>query len=131
MAQRATTTDDIGAEIDKLDALDEKLKKANAKAREAKEAFDAQKEHVMETLAAQNLEGGKGKKKSVTIGEKEVGHIKDMEKFWNFVHRNKAGELLENRISNPAYRELLKARKGRPIPGVETVKVKKLYLTSR
>ena len=131
MTQRDVKTADVGAEIDKLAPLDEKLKKANAAAKAAKEAFDEQKEFVMEVLAQRNLDGGKGKKKSVTIGEEEVGQIKDAEKFWNFVHRNKANELLQNRISNPAYRELLQVRKGRPIPGVETVKVKKLYIHSR
>ena len=131
MTQRDVKTADVGAEIDKLAPLDEKLKKANAAAKAAKDAFDEQRDFVMDVLAYRNLDGGKGKKKSVTVGDEEVGKITDTEKFWNFVHRNKANELLQNRISNPAYRELLQVRKGRPIPGVETVKVKKLYIHSR
>ena len=121
----------IGAEVDKLAELDDKLKEVRAQERKLKAAYDDQVSTVLEVLESTGQEGAKGKLKSVTIVRQEVGKVEDADKFWNFVFRNKARELLQMRVSNPAYLELLASRKGKPVPGMETIEVKKLSVHSR
>lgn len=122
---------DVGKEVDYLDKLEEDYRAKNKVAEEAKKKLDEQKQRVMDVLESMNLEGAKGSKKSVTVGEDEVGKITDFERLWQFAKRGNHPQLFQRRLSNPAVQELIKNRKGKEIPGVEVVPIKKIYIRSR
>lgn len=121
----------IGAEVDKLDKLEEDVRKKNKAAEEAKKALDEQKQRVMDILESTGQEGAKGKRKSVTVGEDDVAKIEDFDRLWQFAKRGNHPQLFQRRLSNPAVQELIKNRKGKEIPGVEVVPIRKLYIRSR
>lgn len=121
---------DLGKEVDKLAELEAKVKKAKVPYEAADKAFKEQKDRVMELLEAENLTGAKGTKKSVSITEEEVAQVSDWEKFWNFVFRGKHSQLLQRRVSNPAFRELLGMRKGKDIPGASKLTTKRLSINT-
>lgn len=121
----------IGKEVDKFSEISERLKKVRSEERKIVAELEEQKQVVFDLLDQTGQEGAKGTKVSVTIGHDEIGTIDDPEKFWNFVYRNKEGNLLQLRLSNPAFQELMKHRKGRPIPGTGMITKRKLYIHTR
>lgn len=128
MTQRKTK---IGPEVDKLDKLRNEVSKLNKQLEEVRKAKTAQENKVMSLLEEQGLEMGAGTAITASIVEEEIGSLKDWEKFFQFARRQNAPELIQHRISQPAFREMLQHRKGKQIPGTELVTLKKLSVTAR
>lgn len=76
------------------------------------------KEHIINTLPKSRQEGAQGKMARVTIVKKDVPQVKDWDAFYGYVHKHKAYELLQRRLSAEALTERLDA--GKKVPGVET-----------
>ena len=61
---------------------------------------------------------------SVSITTSVVADVKEWDSFYAFIAKNKFFHLLQRRVSEPAYRELLDA--GKKVPGVLPFTKKKL-----
>lgn len=127
MAVRKTT---LGASIDSLQKQREKVRKLSKELDTLKEALKADEAKVMEMLQEQGMDKATGKLATVSISESQVPSVQDWDAFYKFIGRNKAWYLLQRRTNAAPYRELLETRRGRKIPGVETVTKHTLNLRS-
>jgi hypothetical protein len=85
------------------------------------------KEFLLETLAANKLEGAKGRLATAATRRTVVPVLKEWDLFTEYVRKNRAFDLFERRVSRLAFRERLDA--GKTVPGVEPFTVVELSLT--
>ena len=71
----------------------------------------------MERLEAEGLDKASGSKATVSISANTVANVEDWDSFWSYIIKNKYTHLLQRRVSDPAYRELLE--QGKRVPGVQ------------
>lgn len=109
-----------------LDALISDLYDTRAAITEANKEVDALKlkrddleARLLEAMDAVGTEQARNKLATATITERVMPKITDWEKYYSFIHRNKAYYLLERRPASTAFRETLEGRT-KPIPGAET-----------
>lgn len=110
----------IGERIDDLVEQREKMRTIQKGLDELKAVYDMDVIKILETLDEQGLPKASGKIGTVSIKETTVAHVLDWDKVYNFILRSKAFHLMQRRISDGAFREQLKIRKGKRIPGVES-----------
>lgn len=86
------------------------------------DAFKEQEEllrnHIINTLPKSEASGISGKIANAKIVTKAVPRVMDWEKFYAYVNKNKAFELLQRRLNDGAIQE--RWDDGKEIPGVET-----------
>lgn len=117
----------IGDLIDRMWMTREKKRLLNEKVAELDKDLAMLEADIQDRLAQENLDGGRGKKASVSVGEEIVANITDFDALCKYVKRTGYFHLFHRRISNPAFRELA-AKK--PVPGLEAFTKKKLNLTT-
>lgn len=115
-----TSTETLGASIDRLHALRDKKRKADAAAKKIEGEIKPLENEIMERMDAEQVGSSAGKLGSVKISEVVVPTVKDWDAFYTYIIRNKAFYLLERRPTSIAYREELKSRNDKPLPGVES-----------
>lgn len=120
-----------------LDALISELFETRAAITDANKEVDAlkAKRDDLETrlLAAMDAVGtdqSRNKQATATITERIMPKITDWDKFYNFIHRERAYYLLERRPAATAFRETLEQRT-RPIPGAETFTKRTVSIRTR
>lgn len=118
----------IGATIDNLWALREQKKKAEEAIKEIEAKIKETEETLTERLEAEGMEKATGTKATISIGTSVVADVQDWDEFWKYIIKNKYTHLLQRRVSEPAYRELLDA--GKKVPGVLPFTKKKLNFRS-
>lgn len=118
----------IGATIDNLWALREQKKKAEEAVKEIEAKIKEAEETLTERLEAEGMEKATGTKATISIGTSVVADVQDWDEFWKYIIKNKYTHLLQRRVSEPAYRELLDA--GKKVPGVLPFTKKKLNFRS-
>lgn len=121
-ARPATT----GSIIDKLWAARESKRLLEVQIKEVGVQIEDIETALMERLGAEGLEKATGSKASVSITSSVNADVQDWDTFWTFIIKNKYSQLLQRRVSEPAYRELLEA--GKKVPGVQPFTKKKLNL---
>ena len=67
-----------------------------------------------------------GKLGTVSISTNVVANVEDWDALYPYIAKNKLWHLLQRRVSDPAYRELLDA--GKKVPGVQPFSKKRLNL---
>lgn len=92
-----------------------------------KEQETALEEYVLANYQAQGIAGARGKLASVAVRELTVPTVVDWGKFYAYIARTKAWELLQKRPGSEACRERWAA--GKVIPGVEQFKKLNLSVT--
>lgn len=110
----------IGAQIDELHELREKLRNLEKMKQGMQKRKDQLEFDLMASLEAQELSSGRGNTATVTIQRTTLPNIKDWDEFYKFISENDAFYLLERRPAAIAYRELLEARGGEAVPGAES-----------
>lgn len=120
---RPTTT---GAIIDQLWAARKEKRLLEAQTKEVGSKIEEIEGTLMERLGAEGLEKATGSKASVSISSSVNADVQDWDAFWAFILKNKYTHLLQRRVSEPAYRELLEA--GKKVSGVVPFTKKKLNL---
>lgn len=132
-------TPTIGQLIDKLHSIREKRAELAAKDKPLEVEEKELRDSIMAALAAQGTDEGKSKKLKVSITYNTVANVKDWDAFWNFILKGKGqyNHLLQRRVSDPAYRELVslaendkKLAKALAEAGVESFIAAKLNLRS-
>lgn len=121
----------IGDVIDLMHKQREKIREAEAKANELKEAYREQEEVLEQLMKDANLEKASGKLATAARRSSVVPQVRDWDKFYAFIHRTKSYHLLERRAAAAPYRELLTERKGKDIPGVEPFTKYSISLTTK
>lgn len=100
----------LGTAIDKLWKLKETQKIADSKASEAAAAFKAFEAEVIELLKGQGARKSTGKFANFSIKASIVPVSKNWDLLYPYIYRNKAGYLLERRLSVTACRELFDSK---------------------
>lgn len=102
--------------------LDEKVKAFNT-------AYEALEAELINALDAQKSTRGDGEKASVSISESVVPAVKDWDALWAYIFKGKHKQLMQLRISAPAWRELCELKK--PPPGIESFTKRTINLTTK
>ena len=85
------------------------------------------KQSIVEKLQELNAESMSGKMATASIKTSVVPKVADWQKLYAYIHKNKAFELLHQRISSTAWSELVDS--GKSVPGVDEVELTDLSLT--
>lgn len=120
---------DLGACADLLWTTREKRYALQKQVTECEEHESALKEHLINTLPKSKAEGITGKLARATIGRKVVPTVKDWTKFYQYIAKNKAWELLQRRVGEKAVMERWEA--GKTVPGVDRFDVITVHLNKR
>lgn len=87
------------------------------------------KEHLINNLPKEDAEGAVGKLATATISQKVKPYIKDWEKLKAYIKKNKAVDLLEEKLSEKAV--MARWEDGKKIPGIEEFTIISLKLNKR
>ncbi len=107
----------VGALIDQMSRLREERRVIAEQDKVLKAAYDATEMQLIEALDKQDTRKGEGKLASASIGEVVVAQKLDWNETMKWIARTKNFQLVQQRISDPAYRELRAL--GKVIPGLE------------
>lgn len=125
-AAKATAQPTLGSDIDLMFELREKKRKLEAAIKEIEGQATLVEERLMESMEKQGIDKSTGKNASVSVTSNTVANVDDWDAFGAFIVKNKFLHLLQRRVSDPAYRELLEA--GKKVPGVQPFTKKRLNL---
>lgn len=119
----------LGALIDQMHALREKKRELEASVKDLEGQASILEAQIMDGMAEQGLEKMSGALGTVSISSTTVANVTDWDAFWAYIHKMKYGHLIQRRVSDPAYRELIEA--GKKVPGTEPFIKKRLNLRAR
>lgn len=119
-----TRAPSVGAVIDQIWAVREEKRRLESQVKEVAAKIEELESALMERLETEGLEKASGTKASVSVGTSVVADVQDWDSFWAYIIKNKYTHLLQRRVSEPAYRELLDA--GKKVPGVQPFTKRKL-----
>ena len=122
----AKLTGSIGDMIDQLVTLRDRKRELEAKLAEVEGEYKGVEEQLMEQLEAQGIEGSKGAKASCSITKNTVANVTDWDALFAYIKKTGFFHLLQRRVTDTSYRELLEA--GKKVPGVEPFTKKRLNL---
>ena len=105
----------IGKTIDKVFALRKKKTDLEAALKDVEGQIADLNSEVMETLGAAGLEKTSTKQGTVSISVSIDAQVEDWDTLLAYIYKNKYGHLLQRRVSNPAWRELIE--QGKKVPG--------------
>ena len=120
----------IGSVIDDMWKLREQKRAAEAIVKAIDEKISAQEEIVFERLEKEGLKKADGTKASCSIGESVVASVTDWDALHAYIHKTKHYHLLQKRVADLAWRELMALNKGKGVPGTEAFTKRKLNLRS-
>lgn len=119
----------LGALVDQMWSLREQKRELDASIKDLEGQIADKESLIMEQMASQGLDKMSGALASVSITTNTVAQVEDWDAFWAFIHKKKYGHLLQRRVSDPAYRELLE--QGVVVPGVSPFSKQRLNLRVR
>lgn len=119
----------LGACIDLMYKLKQERAAIEKTAGAVREQEDELEKHLLETFAKTDLEGARGKLAVAGINMSTVPTVKDWDKLYAYILKNKAWDLLQKRASAAAFRERWDDKV--IVPGVEVFTVIKLSLKKR
>lgn len=118
----------MGEMIDKMAETRDKKRVLESSIKELDGVIADLESQIMESMAAQGVDKMTGKLASVSITTNTVAQVEDWDAFLAYVYKMKFGHLLQRRVSDPAYRELLE--QGKKVPGVQPFSKARLNLRS-
>jgi hypothetical protein len=107
----------VGALIDEMSSIRERRRAIAAEDSELEKTYKALDEELIAAMDAQGTSKSTGKKASASISEIVVANKLDWMAFMAWMARTKNFQLVQQRVSDPAYREL--RTQGKKIPGLE------------
>jgi len=117
----------LGNRIDALYALRQMRLEVQRKADDLKAQETAAREEIMELLDSMGMVKGTGLHATCGITTKTEPVVADWEQVHEFIRRENRFDLLQKRLSAPAWRDLREA--GVLVPGTDAVPVRDLSLT--
>lgn len=116
----------IGPSIDYLAELREQKRELESKVKMIETEYAGIEAMLMEQLDKGGMAKATGKKATASITEIVVGNLVDADKLHAYIKRTGYFHLLQQRLSDPACRELFESKGA--IPGVEPFTKKRLNL---
>jgi hypothetical protein len=107
----------VGALIDQLWATREVKRDIESQLKEVEARIAELNTELMERMEQEGLDKASGTKATISVSTNTVAAVEDWDEFWKYILKNKYTHLLQRRVSDPAYRELLEA--GKKVPGVQ------------
>lgn len=126
MVTKTAPAASIGALIDRMWAVREQQRGLEKQIGELDQVLDDLDNQLRERMGEAELDKATGAKASASISTTVVADVQDWDKFWTYILKNKYTHLLQRRVSDPAYRELLNA--GKKVPGVQPFIKKRVNL---
>ena len=126
-AKASTRPASVGALIDQMWALREKKRVLEASAEEITKQMTVIEETLTERMDAEGVAKSTGSKATVSFTTSIIAVPQGEEgwaKFYEFIAKKKYWHLLQKRVSEPAYREVLTALNGGGA-GMDLMKVRK------
>lgn len=114
----------IGKTIDKIFSLRKKKAELEAAVKDVEGQIALLDAEVLEALEASGVEKTATKHGTVSISTSTVAQVTDWDAFLTYIYRNKYGHLLQRRVSDPAWRELIE--QGKKVPGTTGFTKKRL-----
>lgn len=114
----------MGKAIDKIFALRKKKAELEAAVKDVGGQISDLESELMEAMAAAGMEKAATKAGSVSMSASTVAQVVDWDAFYAYIYKNKFGHLLQRRVSDPAWRELLE--QGKKVPGTTGFTKKRL-----
>lgn len=100
----------LGKLIDKLNDVREKRRKLAEQDKALAAEYAELEETVKQRLAAEGMDKATGKKATVSTSSVTVANVKDWDAFHAFIKKSGHFHLLQRRVSDPAFRELLEQK---------------------
>ena len=114
----------LGKAIDKIFALRSKKAELEAAAKDVERQIADLDVEILESLEASGLEKTATKAGSVSISMSTVAQVTDWDEILDYIYKKKYGHLLQRRVSDPAWRELIE--QGKKVPGTTGFTKKRL-----
>lgn len=119
----------VGAIIDQMWAAREEKRRLEEQVKEVEVKIKQIEGDLTERMKAEGLEKATGSKATASFGKPTVcGNVTDWDTLWPYIAKNKYFHMVQRRINDAAYRELLEM--GKKVPGVEAFTKQRLNLTS-
>lgn len=115
-----------GATVDQLIKLREKKRDMEASVKSLEGQIEDMQSQLLEQMEASGTDKLSGKLGTASISTSVVANVEDWDALYPYIAKNKLWHLLQRRVSDPAYRELLDA--GKKVPGVQPFSKKRLNL---
>lgn len=128
-ATRTRKAPTLGDRIDEMWKLREQKRELEASIKDLDGRISTIESELMEKMAEQGVDKMTGSHASVSISTTTVANVEDWDAFLAYIYKNKFGHLLQRRVSDPSYRELLEA--GKKVPGVNPFNKQRLNLRAR
>lgn len=125
-APKKTAAPTPGEEIDALFELREKKRKLEASIKDLEGQASLIEERLMENMDKDGIDKMTGRKASVSISTTTVANVEDWDSFLAWIYKTKNGHLLQRRVSDPAWREMVEIKK--VVPGTQPFTKKRLNL---
>lgn len=106
-----------GAIIDNIWAMREEKRRLEVEVKEVEARIKTAQDQLMDRMQTEGIEKATGTKASVSLNSTVVADVQDWDAFWPYIAKNKFWHLVQKRVSDPAYRELLDL--GKKVPGVQ------------
>ena len=114
----------LGKTIDKVFALRKKKAELESAVKDVEGQIANLDAEILESLEASGLEKTATKAGSVSISMSTVAQVTDWDEFLDYIYKKKYGHLLQRRVSDPAWRELIE--QGKKVPGTTGFTKKRL-----
>lgn len=115
-----------GTAVDQLIKLREKKRDLEASVKSLEGQIEDMQSQLLEQMEASGTDKLSGKLGTASISTSVVANVEDWDALYPYIAKNKLWHLLQRRVSDPAYRELLDA--GKKVPGVQPFNKKRLNL---
>ena len=117
----------LGGCVDMVYKMREGRLQAQKKVDEMKAQEGAVHDYIINSFKKDEIEGAKGKVASASINQSVVAQVDDWEKFYEYIAKESAFDLLQRRVNDGAYRARLEDKL--TVPGVQPFTVTKLSVT--
>ena len=105
----------IGKSIDKVFLLRKKKAELEAAMKDVEGQIADLDAEIMEAMHQSGLEKTATKMGTVSVSTSTVAQVENWDAFLAYIYKNKYGHLLQRRVSDPAWRELIE--QGKKVPG--------------
>lgn len=118
----------LGTMVDDIFKLRTKKAELDAALKDLSGQISDREGELLERMKAEGVEKTTGKGGTVSITTSVVADVVDWDDFLSFIYKKKYGHLLQRRVSDPAWRELVE--QGVKVPGTQPFPRTKLNFRS-
>ena len=122
--KKPVTVAAISKNIDKVFLLRKKKAELEAAMEDVGGQISDLDAEILEAMHMSGLEKTATKFGTVSVNTSTVAQVEDWDAFLTYIYKNKYGHLLQRRVSDPAWRELIE--QGKKVPGTSPFTKKRL-----